>query len=299
MLLVAVRPRFVSEDLKQKYLSGYEKALSACRAQFASHQIETSFGNTHVLSIGSGSPVVAFHGRGVTSCSWGAMAPNLAKDHKVYLVDTIGEPGRSEAKRRISSDKAIADWIDQLFSHLGIKKASVMGLSNGGRISLAYALERPEKVERLALLAPVGGISKLSWGYLGKAMAAMVADTSKFEEFWQTHYATSNKTDLRDRIDEQFVQGMTTFIPGYDDILPMMKAHSARKLSSLPMPIMALFGEHEVIYEPHEAAEQARAVWPNAQVEVVKGAGHMMMFDQPDVVLDRVRSFFSGSKLSS
>lgn len=105
---------------------------------------------------GSGPAVVLIHGLGGQSRNFAYLdLAALARHHRVVIVD---RPGAGYSTRASGSDASIpgqARTFAALFNALGIESATVVGHSLGGAVSLALALNHPELVSRLALIAPL------------------------------------------------------------------------------------------------------------------------------------------------
>jgi pimeloyl-ACP methyl ester carboxylesterase len=57
------------------------------------------------------------------------------------------------------------------------------------------------------------------------------------------------------------------------------------------MPILLLVGDHEIMYEPMKAVQQAKQRFPNIQAELIRDAGHFLLADQPGEVNRKVLAF--------
>jgi pimeloyl-ACP methyl ester carboxylesterase len=112
----------------------------------------------HVLELGqerSTPPLVLIHG---ASCNLEdmrlALGERLAARHRVILVD---RPGLGWSGRRAgegSSPSAQAAVLRAVLDQLGVSRAIIVGHSWGGALALAFALDHPERVAGLVLLAP-------------------------------------------------------------------------------------------------------------------------------------------------
>ncbi len=103
---------------------------------------------------GVGSPLVLIHAGFLDRRMWDEQFVLFARDHRVIRYDVRGF-GRSDRPHQKYSDSA--DLL-ALVDHLGVAKATLIGVSNGGRISLDFVVEHPDRVEALILVAPgVGG----------------------------------------------------------------------------------------------------------------------------------------------
>jgi len=116
--------------------------------------VVTSGPRLSLLEAGTGPPVLAIHGLGTTGGSFLPTVLGLAGRFRVIAVDL---PGFGD------SDKPIGAAYDARFfaaagigllDALGLDRAHLIGNSLGGRIALEMALRYPDRVGRVALLAP-------------------------------------------------------------------------------------------------------------------------------------------------
>ncbi|MET7399007.1 alpha/beta fold hydrolase [Dactylosporangium sp. NPDC005572] len=98
------------------------------------------------------------HGAIANSASWMGDAAEWSQRFRVYAVDVIGEAGLSAPARPPLDSDAYAARLDDVLDGLGLRGASFAGISLGGWLALDYAIRRPDRVDRLALLNP-GGVT--------------------------------------------------------------------------------------------------------------------------------------------
>jgi pimeloyl-ACP methyl ester carboxylesterase len=104
----------------------------------------------------SAPPLVLLHGAGSNSAIWAGDVAAYSQQHRVYAVDLPGEPGKSAPNRPAWDSPAFAEWLEDVFDALEIKKGMLLGVSQGGWTSLKLATYQPERVEKLVLLCPGG-----------------------------------------------------------------------------------------------------------------------------------------------
>jgi pimeloyl-ACP methyl ester carboxylesterase len=116
-----------------------------------------------------GSPIVMVHSAIVNRRAWDGVAPRLvAAGYRVIRYDLrgYGRSGPADAPYAAHED------LGALLDALGIGRASLVGLSGGGRVAIDFALAHPERVNRLVLAST--GLS--GWQY------ADAGDTAYFAE---------------------------------------------------------------------------------------------------------------------
>ncbi|WP_280245971.1 alpha/beta fold hydrolase [Nocardia abscessus] len=109
---------------------------------------------------GSGAPLVLLHGSGPGVSGWanfGANLPVLAERFRCLIVDQpgFGASGRPEVYER-NYLRISAESVLRLLDDLGLEQAHLLGNSMGGAVATLLALEHPERVDRLVLMAPGG-----------------------------------------------------------------------------------------------------------------------------------------------
>lgn len=129
--------------------------------------IEVNGADVHVLKQGEAGPVVLMiHGASANAreFSW-SLAPRLSESHRVLMMD---RPGHGHSERLSGAEKLevqAAQAAGVLRSLAPNEKAVIVGHSFGGAVSLRLALDHPDVVDSLVLLAPVSH----DWGGGGEA----------------------------------------------------------------------------------------------------------------------------------
>lgn len=122
---------------------------------FASHWIDTEAGKIFVRTHGSGSPVLLLHGFGQTHVAWRNIAPALAKNRSVVVMDLRGygwsaapssEKGEAYTKREMAGD------VVKVMTELGHVQFALAGHDRGARVGFRLALDHPGRLTKLALL---------------------------------------------------------------------------------------------------------------------------------------------------
>lgn len=285
---------FRSDRARVEYCRLYDAVLAASTIPVTESDVETSFGRTHVLQAGdlSKPPLVAFHGSSSSSTAWVPHLPLFAATHSVTMVDAIDEVGKSIATKPTTRIADIVTWLDETLRALDIGRSAIIGVSRGGWIAAHYAAAFPERVDRLALVCPVGLVGGLRLSFVRRALAAMYRHPSEHsvQSFIDSMVMPTNRELLRQQpwqpMMQQFINGALGFKKS-----PLNGARpkpwdscDLQRIASARIPVLAIVAKHESLYNGPKTAARLRQQLPNAQIELVDGANHMVMVDQSEIV---------------
>jgi pimeloyl-ACP methyl ester carboxylesterase len=258
-----------------------------------------------------GAPVVLVHGWACTAFSWRRQVPALAAaGHRVVAFDLKGH-GFSDKPPLAAeySASAMTSFVLDVMDAVGVESAALVGHSMGGAIAASVAFAVPDRVERLALLSPVGfgdvfGLRLGRWlspdlavpllPTLGRvAMAApRWALASSFHVIWGGGPVTITPEDAEEyRAPTQF--------PGYVPALRHLvhafawTPHEQEQLARLACPVLVLFGTRDRVVIPRRARDLVRRV-PHGRLELVAGAGHMVQEERAEEVNAQLVGFLGG-----
>ena len=99
---------------------------------------------------GSGQPLILLHGNGEEHGYFVHQIEYFARRFRVVAPDTRGH-GQSPRGEGAFSIRRFAGDLYRFMCDLGLKKAHILGFSDGGNIALCFALTHPEMVDRLVL----------------------------------------------------------------------------------------------------------------------------------------------------
>ncbi|MNJ86196.1 Carboxylesterase YbfK [compost metagenome] len=281
---------FVYNDSLSEYLNAYNKTLSLFELPVRERDIQTQFGNAHVLICGKpeNPPLVLLHGMNASSTMWYPNMKTLSKDHCVYAVDFLLEPGKSTCNlKRLDKDQIVA-WYDELFSKLGLNSFDLVGCSRGGWLAAAIALNKPEKVKKLVLLSPAQTFTWIppSSALLSNITYCISPDREKLGQILSGLSVRSvkiNKTYF-----DQYYLG--TEKESITSAIFQMTPYARKSMETLKMPILLLIGDKDIV-NSERCLNKAKKWIPAIQTGIVENAGHFLSFDQPDTVNKRILDF--------
>jgi pimeloyl-ACP methyl ester carboxylesterase len=257
-------------------------AVRARYATFLAHwpggeqrRAPTRHGETFVMVSGPADapPVVLLHGSASNAASWLGDAPLWGRDFRLYAVDILGEPGLSSDNRPTLASGAYVEWLDDVMAGLGLANASFVGLSLGGWLATDYAIRRPERVDRLVLLAP-GGIGRFK-NILIWALPLLLLGKWGRERVMARIGGPRPGADAPAPVKAfgAFMELIFThFIPRREK-LPHL---SDEGLERLTMPVLVVLGAKDAMIDSPSTRARLEANLPDVQVRWLEDAGHFL-----------------------
>ncbi|MBV8431375.1 MAG: alpha/beta fold hydrolase [Solirubrobacterales bacterium] len=116
--------------------------------------VPTAAGRISTLQAGSGDAVILIHGLGATKASFLPTVAALAPGFRTIAVDLPGFGDSDKPVRGAYDAPYFAEAVVALLDALELDRAHVIGNSMGGRVGIELGLSFPDRLGRLALLAP-------------------------------------------------------------------------------------------------------------------------------------------------
>ena len=99
---------------------------------------------------GQGEPMILLHGNGENCGYFQGQIDVFSKHYHVYAIDTRGH-GRTPRGDRPFTIRQFADDLLGFMDEHGIDTAHLLGFSDGGNIAMVFAIQHPDRVNRLIL----------------------------------------------------------------------------------------------------------------------------------------------------
>lgn len=282
---------YKSAEGYRKVMAHYDKSFQKMGIPYETKYVETRFGPTHAVISGNknGKSVVLWHGGNANSTIWTKWIAAFAPTYRVYAIDTIGEMGRSAASRPPRAGPAYGQWAAEALEGLGLKRANMIGVSNGGWLILKLASVASEKIGS-AVLVSAAGFRPLNIKFVVRFLAPYLTQSpaQTARRFWEV----LSPPDLPPDPDflELFELMLGEFRLGFGSP-PVISSAEVRRLTA---PTCLLMGQYEITFhpDPYKVLERGLSLLPNLiAAEIVPGVGHMMVHKQPTWVIARVITF--------
>jgi pimeloyl-ACP methyl ester carboxylesterase len=252
---------------------------------------------------GDGEPLVLIMGYSADQRGWMFQTRAFRKYHRVITFDNRGV-GNSDKPGRAYSMKMMADDIVGLMDHLGIKKAHVLGVSMGGMIAQAVAINYPDRVNKLILGCTFAGRSGASGpsaellkalGYAEdytegdarsipiRKMTDTIASLSFNRKLYRVILLSLMKITTRLKYD--------TGLPGQMEAI--LGHNTLNDLPAVKIPTLVITGTEDRVINPGSSEVIAKLI-PNARLVKVEGGSHAFFIEMRGrfnkEVLDFLRS---------
>ncbi|MEZ5382518.1 MAG: alpha/beta hydrolase [Microthrixaceae bacterium] len=287
--------------------------LLAPPSEVRHHTVATSDGGSlHVVSAGHGPPLVLLHGVTLQWWTWSPLFHLLADRCRVVAWDMRGH-GRSEAGSDGVSLEATGRDLVELLEALELHDAVVVGHSMGGMAMGRSAIDHPDR-----LVPRTGGLVFLSTattpvsprflpGYLGAgagvlAGAADRAGALPVERLWRPGDLSASLIrvafgDEPSSVAIEAVRQMIAAVPAATSIQAgeaILNHDLSDDLGNYGGPALVIVGSHDHL-TPLRLAERTVALLPQAELQVVEGAGHQVMQEAPHLLAELIDRFARGA----
>jgi 3-oxoadipate enol-lactonase len=240
----------------------------------------------HYERSGSGFPLLLIHAGIADSRMWEPQAKAWVNQFDMIRPDLRGF-GDSELPPAPYSNRA--DLIG-LLDHLGVDRAHVIGCSMGGTVAIDLALEHPERVERLVLVA--GGVSGSN---LGEADSALFGDIEAADKAGDLDAV--NRAEVRLWVDGPRRPEGSAPAAVRDLVLDMngrslhtdwaaaehqsLDPPAIGRLGDIKAPTLVIVGDEDL---PHASANADVIISkvPGARRASIKDAAHLPSLERPD-----------------
>jgi pimeloyl-ACP methyl ester carboxylesterase len=268
--------------------SRYRELLTRWPVPSEHRSISTSFGDTFVVACGMPSlpPVVLLQGSGANAAMWLTDVATLSASHRVYCVDVIGEPGLSAPARPPLDATTYARWLGEVFDGLGLTHASVVGVSLGGWLALAFATAEPQRVDHLVLVSP-SGIGRAKVSFVVKTLVLMsMGRWGRRKAVMLAVGPMRGKPDATALEIGRFAALIGAHFKHRRERVPIFTDEALRRLT---MPILAIVGAQDALLDSNGTRRRLKAQVAQATMRMLPDAGHVIRGET-----ETIKAFMSG-----
>lgn len=244
---------------------------------------------------GQGPALILVHGLACSAEFWQYNVRPLAERHRVYALDLLGF-GRSNKDIGQFSLPHAASFVAGFMDALGIERATLAGNSLGGIISAQFAVQYPQRLEKLILVASAGFGRDLQpllrlWSVPGLG--------SIIFSIYQRVFPLTRRWSFFDypAVDPEWIKGAAAILrtPGVkENTLKVARIGVSlrgqreelfrelhRQLAAMIAPTLIVWGSHDPIV-PASHGYAAQKLIPNSRVQIMDRCGHIPQVERPE-----------------
>lgn len=249
----------------------YNRMLNNWPVDYKEIDCETTIGKTHIIVAGAkdSPPLVLLHGSTSNATTWAGDAAPYAEHFRVYAIDMPGEPGKSCQTRLSWQNDEYANWLLQVFDALNLTKPYIAGLSLGGWAALKFAASYPDRVDKIALIAP-GGVVNPNM----KAIMKMVSYASLGEKGVEKTFRLLFPEDFESpEIREFFKLINEHLIIRSEAVKPLPDT----ELSNVKSPVFMVCGALDALFNFKKAGKRLKKLLPDSETLLFEKGSHGMV----------------------
>ena len=209
---------------------------------------------------GKGTAIVLLHGFLENKEMWQNFIPEFSIKNRIITIDLLGH-GETECLGYVQTMEENAAAVNEVISHLRIRKVILVGHSMGGYVALAFAELYPEKTKGIVLLNSTSRAdNEERKKNRDRAIVAVKQNYSNFIRMAIVNlFSEENREKLLDEIENVKTDALKTPLQGIVASLEGMKIRKDREflLQSTSYPKMLILGEKDPVLNYEETKQQA------------------------------------------
>jgi len=234
---------------------------------YAQKTVQSGSALISFVEAGEGEALVLLHGNGEDHSCFDGQLPALSERYRCIAIDSRGHGNSSHGSERLSL-KLMAGDVLRVMDELGLKKAHILGFSDGGNIALHLALMAPERISSLIL-------------------SGANADPSGIEpEEFRLMLKKRRSLALQAVFSRRAARRLEVWK------LMIKEPHFTQaELESINLPALITAGERDVITKEH--SEYLHRCLKNSELVIFKDGSHFVHIEQAALYNETVLNFLS------
>ncbi len=211
--------------------------------------------------------------------------PGGARDFTEVISRLLGElrvvaydrPGWGSNKLKAMNVEGNVAYLQEKLVANGASRVILVGYSYGSAIALLAAIKTPKMIRGLILIAPVGGLNSIS------LLDRFLVFPARYLRLLR-HFVRLFKRSVRSKAIESFYVEQVRL---KGDLLGL-----AEGISSITVPVELIVGMNDFL-NPLNGTLQLFDSLPNANIKLLKGMGHLLLTQSPEIIAEQIFSMWS------
>lgn len=212
----------------------------------------------HYSVIGQGKPILLIHGGLANRLCWFSQLPWLVDNgYQAIVIDSRGHGNSGLGRSQLTYRLMATDGLN-VMNHLNIKKADILGWSDGANTALLMASLWPQRINRIVAISGNFSPAGLTSEAQRQALTQSKGVNYWFYRLWTG--AGEKFHELEGKLKQLWRHG------------PQFQPQDLQKVKS---PVLIIQGEQDLVSPDH--ARTMKALIPNSQLEIIKGRHATLM----------------------
>jgi pimeloyl-ACP methyl ester carboxylesterase len=251
--------------------------------------------------------VLLVHGFGSSIYSWKEILEALEGDFRVFAMDVKGFGYTEKPDDADYSLLTLIDFLVDFMDAVGVERAALVGNSMGGLLSLATAIDYPERVDRLVLIDSAGYPMKLPFLIRMGSLPGVSQVGKLFYGEWTVRWGLKavffdDAKVTPERVRAYYLPSVTPngidapreLLGKFDSVL---LEYAARRFKRVRCPTLVIWGDKDP-WIPVENAYRFGTDIPDVRVEIIENCGHAPQEEKPEEVIPLLKSFLDAGNRS-
>ncbi len=242
-------------------------------------------------------PVLLLHGMSTAADSFRETMNGLAADFWLIAPDIPGF-GHSGVLRPYTIPNLVA-WLMAFCQALKLPSVALIGHSFGGLLAASFAINQPQAITKLLLVAPSILSSTIYPTFLQRIAISLrlvdIGSAISQSPLWvkrqiKTPFYAPEKQDetVWQRRLQDYAQARQSA-----DVMKAAAFYDLRPLlPQIKQPVCLVWGQNDTVVDPNDAQRLA-ALLPHVQIQTVPESGHVVILEQPKAFQAIARAFFN------
>lgn len=258
---------FKSEAAKQAILALYDQKLAELGVAYDELTVSTPFGDTHILATGDPAkpPLLLIHGS--NGCAPIALEtyPRLSSQYRVYAVDVLAQPNKSEGIRPSMKDDTYGQWVNSILKNLDLNEVTLAGFSFGGLVIFKTLIHDESRIKQAFMAAPVYIVN----GNPLKAIWKMFIPMRRYMKTKKQEYVERVIDVLFSERDNFALPFLSQVFLHFDMDFSPLPVISKKEARGIRTPITLFAAKEDLLFPGEKMIKRARKLLPSLRETVL------------------------------
>lgn len=274
---------FKSEAGKKKIINLYDEKLESLNIDYQYETVNTTYGKTNVIVTGDSTkpPMILVHGSNGSAPVALETYQNLHKKYRLYAVDVLAQPNKSEGTRLSMKDDSYGVWMNEIINHFNLDSVEMAGFSFGGLVILKTLEYDESKVKEVHLSAPAyivnGNQLKALFKVFIPMKRYMKTEKQKHVEKFLAEVFTEKDEFAINQLSVVFLEFNMDFTP-----VPVIDSKKAKEIKT---PISIFAAQNDIMFPGKKMLKRASKIFPSLKNTVlIEDSKHVQNREQNQMI---------------